>query len=54
MGKLQVFRTPLLDKSAGHRAHDTEEEAEKKHDIDAKGGTWGIGSLEGLVYFDDK
>ena len=60
-GKLQVFITPLLDKSARHRAHDAQEEAEKQHDIDANGATWGtirglltIAGEECLVYFDDE
>jgi hypothetical protein len=61
IGKVQVFITPLLDKGGRHRAHDTQEEAEKQHDIDANGANWG--SIRGLlaiageecpVYFDDK
>jgi hypothetical protein len=63
MGKLQVFIAPLLDKSACHRAHDAQEEAEKQYDIDANGDTWGTtsglltistGREESLVYFDDE
>jgi hypothetical protein len=61
ISKLEVFRTPLLDESTGHRTHDAQEEAEKQHDIDANGGTSGtiralltIAGEEGLVYFDDK
>jgi len=60
IGKLQVFVTPLLDKSACHCAHNAQEEAEKQHDIDANGGTLGyshrltIGEGERLVYFDDE
>jgi hypothetical protein len=64
VGKVQVFTTPLLDKSAGHRAQDAQEEAEKQHDIDANGVTSAtirglqhlltIAGEERLVYFDDK
>jgi hypothetical protein len=61
VGKLEVFITPLLDKSARHCAHDAQEEAEKQYDIDANGATWrGIRGLltiageECLVNFDDK
>jgi hypothetical protein len=61
IGKLQVFITPLLDKSACHCAHNAQEEAEKQHDIDANRGTAGynygrltIGGGERLVYFDDE
>jgi hypothetical protein len=58
IGKVLVFTTPLLDKSAGYRAHDAQEEADKQHDIDANGVTF-VGLLtisreERLVYFDDK
>ena len=41
IGKLHVFITPLLDKSACHCAHNAQEEAKKQHDIDANGGTVG-------------
>jgi hypothetical protein len=58
IGKVLVFITPLLDKSAGHRAYDAQEEAEKQHDIDANGVTFRglltIARDESLVYFDDK
>ena len=57
ISKHLVFNIPLLDKSAGHRAHDAQEEAEKQHDIDANSDTWGstaIGGDEILVYFDDE
>ena len=58
IGKVQVFMAPFLDKSAGHRAQDAQEEAEKQHDIDANGVTFrGLLTIVGgerLVYFDDK
>jgi len=46
VGILHVFVTPLLDKSASHRAHHAQEEADKQDDIDANGDTRGI---EGLI-----
>ena len=42
MGKIQVFITPLLDESTSNRAHRAQKEAEKQHDIDAKGAIWGL------------
>ena len=59
IGELLVVVTPLLDESTSNRAHHAQKEAEKKHDIDANGGTRGGirgGALAGedLVYFDDK
>lgn len=61
IGKLLVFITPLLDESTSDRAHHAQEEAQKQHDIDAKGGALGyshgwltIGRGERLVYFDDE
>jgi hypothetical protein len=44
--KYHVFMTPLLDKSAGHSAHNTQEEAEKEDNVDANGNTRRI---EGLI-----
>jgi hypothetical protein len=46
VGILHVFVAPLLDKSASHRAHHAQEEAEKQDDIDANGDTRRI---EGLI-----
>jgi len=43
---LHVFVTPLLDKSASHRAHHAQEEAEKQDDVDANDDTRRI---EGLI-----
>jgi hypothetical protein len=50
-----------MDKSTRQRAHDAQEQAEKQHDIDANGATWGttrglliIGGEERLVYFNDE
>jgi hypothetical protein len=61
IGKLHVFITPLLDKSASHCARNAQEEADKEHDVDANGGTVGyshgrlsVGGGERLVYFDDE
>ena len=57
VGELLVVITPLLDESASNRAHHAQEEAEKQHDIDANGASWGalaIAWLERLVYFDDE
>ena len=63
MGKLLVFITPLLNESTSNRAHHAQEEAEKQHDIGAKGATWGATGtrgvlttawLERLVDFNDK
>ena len=63
IGKLLVFIAPLLDESTSDRAHHAHKEAEKQHDIDANGVTWGPGNTCGVltiageeypVYFNDK
>ena len=43
---LHVFVAPLLDKSASHRAHHAQEEADKQDDVDANDDTRRI---EGLI-----
>ena len=46
VGILHVFATPLLDKSACHSTHYTQEEAKKEDNVDANGDTRRI---EGLI-----
>jgi len=45
VGKLEIFITPLLNKSARNSAHYAEKEAEKQHDIDANGDRVGFERL---------
>ena len=58
--KFHVFVTPLLDESACHSAHNTQEEAEIEDNVDANGSRRRTDGLlaavreEDLVYFDDK
>jgi hypothetical protein len=51
VGKLEIFITPLLNKSARHRAHYAEKKAEKQHDIDANGDRGGV---KGLIVRDGR
>jgi len=51
VGKLEIFITPLLNKSARHSAHCAEKEAEEQQDIDAYGDRVGF---EGLIVKDGR